>query len=246
MKTEMSIRDIRLLQIAFSLLAAVLMIRLAIVPAIEKYQERELALTEVQAQAEEIQRIIDDKPVSEKRIETGLKRLEEAAKPYYEQMENREIDRLVTGIALAHELFPAHLSMENTEGGAPEAYLYSSLAETEAAAEAEEAAQEAESPDGETAAGTEAAAGIGETEEALRAQSVIQRVEASITVTGNEENVKAFLDDIENNYPAIHVKSFEISRNIYMNASMEAVEETEGRFTLDIYMYSIPEADREE
>lgn len=80
--------------------------------------------------------------------------------------------------------------------------------------------------------GAEAAIGM--------AEGAVRKVEASISMNGSESNMKAFLNDIEKNYPAVHVKSFEMSESLYMSTELRPITETQMNVVLEIYMYSRP------
>lgn len=253
MKMKISSKDMKLLVVALSALIVVLMFRLAIFPAMDAYEAGKIEYEEKNAQAEEIQRILDAKPSNEAKITEGLGRLDEMSDDCYEMMENRQIDELVTGAALDHSLFPSYLSIsEQTVAVAP-AYLYSAGGQTVSdaaaddgaltAAEATEALSEGETEgngtdnmeteNGQTeGVGAEAAIGM--------AEGAVRKVEASISMNGSESNMKAFLNDIEKNYPAVHVKSFEMSESLYMSTELRPITETQMNVVLEIYMYSRP------
>lgn len=61
-------------------------------------------------------------PAAKARIEQQQSDLTELSEDYYPQMENNNVDELVTGIALAHGLFPAALNIEDSVPGGPAAY----------------------------------------------------------------------------------------------------------------------------
>lgn len=235
MKIEISEKDIRLLVVACSALILVLMVRLAILPALDTYEAKQIEYEEKCAQAEQMQALLDARPANESRISEAEKRLQELSAFCYEVMENRQVDELVTGAALAHDLFPSHLSISGQMEGGRAAYLYSNSGT--AAVPVPEAAAAADGMSAESADVTPETAPVTATE------SFVRRVEASITVSGSESNAKAFLDDMENNYPAIHIKSFEMSETLYMSTELQPVAETQMRVTLEIYMYSRPTGD---
>ena len=62
---------------------------------------------------------IESIPVLEQSIESSKKDLAEVSAPYYESMENRQIDELLTGLALKHGLFPVSLSIDGAEAALP-------------------------------------------------------------------------------------------------------------------------------
>lgn len=243
MKVEIKSRDRKLLVIACSALVLVLMIRLAILPAVDAYEAGKIEYEEKSAHTEEMQRLIDSRPANEKRISDGMARLDELSDTCYELMENRQIDELVTGVALAHDLFPSHLSISEQMSGIAGPYLYSGVAAVSTTetknenedADAEEMSDEMPdtSSDGEENESSE--------EAGVQSASSVRRVETSLAVSGTESNMKAFLDDIEENYPAVHIKSFEISENIYMDTELRPVSEVQMNIVLEIYMYDRPE-----
>ncbi len=246
-------KDMKLLVVALSALILVLMFRLAILPAMDAYEAEKIVYEEKSAQADEIQRILDAKPSNEAQIAEGLGRLDEMSDSCYVMMENRQIDELVTGAALAHSLFPSHLSIsEQTVEIAP-AYLYSAgghAASNEAvddpattAAEATASLSGGETEDIDTeGTGPEAGQteGVGAEAAIGMAEGAVRKVEASIAMNGSESNMKAFLNDIEKNYPAVHVKSFEMSESLYMSTELKPITETQMNVVLEIYMYSRP------
>ncbi len=231
MKIELKPRDWILLKVACSALIIVLMFRFGILPAIDAYEEGQIKLEERSSQAEEMQSLIDSRPANERRISDGMARLDELSDSCYELMENRQVDELVTGVALSHKLFPSHLSISEQTAGIKEAYLYSE--DGAAAAEGEEAEATAEDLQEEFLNGEAATEGW--------SNETVSWVNASISLNGSESDMKAFLNDIEEHYPAVHVKSFEMMENMYLDKKLETMTETQMNVVLEVYMYSRPE-----
>lgn len=247
MKIEISRRDRMLLIVSSSVLILVVLIRLAILPAIDAYEAGKIEYAEKCAQAEEMQRRMDEYPANERRIIEGLDRLDELSGFCYETMENRQVDELVTGVALDHDLFPSHLSISEQTEGIRMPYLYSAgmLAadsETESG-ETDNSSDDEETRITENPEETEENSENGQAAEPsdAAAEGAIRKVEASISMRGNEKNMRAFLDDIEENYPALHVKSFQMSENLYLNTELQTVTEVQMNAVLEIYMHSKPE-----
>ncbi len=230
MKPEIKPRDRQLLVVAFSALVAVLMFRLAILPTMEVYETGKIEYEEKSAQAEEMQRLLDARSANEVRISEGNARLDELTGFCYEAMENRQVDALITGAALAHGLFPSHLSISEQTPGTLEAYSYSGGVVASAGTEAT----------GVTPAGAEATGAAPTGAEATEG-SAVRKAEASIALTGSKSNIRTFLNDIEENYSAIHVKSFEMSENLYMSTEQQPVTEIRMNVVLEVYMYHRPE-----
>lgn len=124
MRLELTENDILLLKLAGSVLIAFLVIRFLLMPGIEDYQENTIQRDELTETAEGMQASIDEIPVLKQEIENSQKELEEVSSVYYEQMENHQVDELLTGLALKHGLFPVSLSIEGATPKIPAAYLY--------------------------------------------------------------------------------------------------------------------------
>lgn len=242
MKIEIKPKDRIMLLIASSALIIVLMFRLAIFPAMDAYEIKKIEYEEMQMQARQMQQLLDDQPANEQRIADGMARLDDLSNNCYVFMENRQVDELVTGVALAHHLFPSYLSISTSQAGVRTPYIYSSAAvsavfeNTENAEEATEAVAVTENAPVNDADDPESVEAASE-----YTGSVVLNVEASMAMSGAESDMKAFLNDIEENYPAIHIKSFEMAENLYMNTELEPVSEIQMSVVLEIYMYSIPD-----
>lgn len=129
MKLELTEHDIVLLKLAVSALIAFLMIRFLLMPGIGSFQENTIQYGTLEEKAAEIESAIESIPILEQSIEVKEAALEEASAAYYPRMENRQVDELLTGIALKHGLFPVSLNIEGAAPSLPEPYLYSSPAE---------------------------------------------------------------------------------------------------------------------
>ena len=129
MKLELTEHDIVLLKLAVSALIAFLMIRFLLMPGIGSFQENTIQYATLEEKAAEIESAIESIPILEQSIEAKEAALAEASAAYYPRMENRQVDELLTGIALKHGLFPVSLNIEGAAPSLPEPYLYSSPAE---------------------------------------------------------------------------------------------------------------------
>lgn len=225
MKIELTTKDIRLLKIMFTLLITVLMVRFLILPALEDNQTLRYEQEEAELKQEEMQYSIDGRENSRAIVEKTRQELQAVSASYYPLMEQREIDELVTGLAYRHELFPSRLDMGQRFDGILGPYLYSKSG----------AQEEAEGDD--TA---------GQQEEGKGVQRYMQSMEASITLVGKEQNFLSLLDDIEKNYPSVQVRAFDVTRNAYMNTSLNLVEETQGRLVLTVYMCDKQQENKQE
>ncbi len=124
MKLEMTRRDIFLLKLSFSMLILFFMVRFVIMPGINHYQENKMKRQELRETMEEMQAEMDRIPELKKLEEEKLKELRQVSQDYYACMENREMDEILTGIALRHGLFPLALTLGQAAPGIVEPYLY--------------------------------------------------------------------------------------------------------------------------
>lgn len=132
MKLEMDLKpkDIVLLKVLGCVLIAFVMIRFLIFPGIEKHMDLVDQRDEVVAEQEDMQALIDRKDTFDAIIANQQSSLKSAQEGYYDLLENREVDELITGIVLNHNLFPVYLNITDTTAGVPEAYLYAPQAAT--------------------------------------------------------------------------------------------------------------------
>ncbi len=128
MKWELNQTDILLVKLACSALIAFFMIRFLLMPGIERLQENDIQNDALQETVTDMEEAIESIPVLEQSIENSKKDLAEVSALYYESMENRQIDELLTGLALKHGLFPVSLSIDGAEASLPGPYLYGTAA----------------------------------------------------------------------------------------------------------------------
>lgn len=213
MKMELTAREIRLLKVLVTALITVLMIQFLVIPAVETHQELTIKQEETEAKRAQMQNSIDRIETSREIAAKIREELKKESEVYYEKMEPREVDEIVTGLAYRHSLFPARLEIGQRTEGKAAPYVYSKKGE-----EQQKSPQSAGNTDGK------------------EPKSYLQSVAASITLSGTNENILAFLNDVETNYPSIQVRQFRIQRASFMNASMNPVEETKTNLMLSVYM----------
>lgn len=122
-------KDILLVKLAVSILIVFLMVRFLIMPGIGRYQENRIEGKELEEKVEEMQSAIDSIPVLEQTIMERRKELGEISEVYYERLENRQIDELLTGIAMNAGLFPVSLSIGEAQPTIPAPYIYGTILE---------------------------------------------------------------------------------------------------------------------
>ena len=128
MKLELTQRDILLLKLAGSVLILFVMVRFMIMPGIGRIQERSLEKQMLEDTVEEMKTAIDAVPLLEDAVSDRLGKLDMVSSAYYERMETHQVDELLTGLALEHDLFPVSLNMTEALPGIPQAYRYGTTA----------------------------------------------------------------------------------------------------------------------
>lgn len=119
MKLEFELKstDILLLKVLSCILIAVLTLNLFIFPGLNKQADLSAQKEETRQEKQQVEEAIASMPATKARIEQQQSDLTELSEDYYPQMENNNVDELVTGIALAHGLFPAALNIEDSVPG---------------------------------------------------------------------------------------------------------------------------------
>lgn len=242
MKLEMDLKpkDIVLLKVLGCVLIAFVMIRFLIFPGIEKHMDLVDQRDEVVAEQEDMQALIDRKDVFDAIIANQQSSLKSAQEGYYDLLENREVDELITGIVLNHNLFPVYLNITDTTAGVPEAYLYAPQAATSNTSTADSSADTSTDATQDSAAAdsTDSSDSKDSATESSAAVSApyVNTTSVDVTIRGSEAEIKAFLDDIARNYPGIQVRTFNMQENDYVNTTMQTVSEMSCSCTLAVYV----------
>ena len=199
MKIDMELKpgDVVLLKVLACVLILFFMARFLIFPGIEK---------------QEMQYTISSKASTEKKIVTQKENLKKAQEGFYDLMENREVDSLITGLALKHDLFPVYLNIEDPVAGVPAAYQLS---------EASDDSSEDSSAE--------------ESQSTLPYVQYVNTTTVTITLQGQEAQIRELLDDIAKNYPGIQVRSFDMQSGTYVDSSLQKTEQMNCNCVLAVY-----------
>ena len=242
MKLEMDLKpkDIVLLKVLGCVLIAFVMIRFLIFPGIEKHMDLVDQRDEVVAEQEDMQALIDRMDTFDAIIANQQSSLKSAQEGYYDLLENREVDELITGIVLNHNLFPVYLNITDTTAGVPEAYFYAPQAATGNTSTADSSADTSTDATQDSAAAdsTDSSDSKDSATESSAAVSApyVNTTSVDVTIRGSEAEIKAFLDDIARNYPGIPVRTFSMQENDYVNTTMQTVSEMSCSCTLAVYV----------
>lgn len=211
-------------------------------PALAEHEalgsEYEAALRKQQ----EYQAQIDARAALDDSIAQNEAALKTAGEPYYPAgLETRQMDDIITGIALKNGLFPQSLTLTEAVPGAVRAYLaVQEQAEDGSAAPAEDADQTGEAPDAPqtdgSAAPAEGADQTGEAADAPQTDGGVYIGTATLSAQGDVSQWLHFLDEVERSCKGLRVTNFSISDYDYVENNTQAVSTSLITGTLEIYL----------
>lgn len=189
-------------------------------PALAEHEalgsEYEAALQKQQ----EYQAQIDARAALDDSIAQNEAALKTAGEPYYpDGLETRQMDDIITGIALKNGLFPQSLTLTEAVPGAVRAYL---------------AVQE-QAEDG-SAAPAEGADQTGEAADAPQTGGGVYIGTATLSAQGDVSQWLHFLDEVERSCKGLRVTNFSISDYDYVENNTQAVSTSLITGTLEIYL----------
>ena len=214
MKIDMELKpgDVVLLKVLACVLILFFMARFLIFPGMEKHQDLVAKKDDLTIEKQEMQYTISGKASTEKKIATQKENLKKAQEGFYDLMENREVDSLITGLALKHDLFPVYLNIEDPVAGVPAAYQLSEALDDSS----EDSLAE-------------------ESQSTLPYVQYVNTTTVTITLQGLEAQIRELLDDIAKNYPGIQVRSFDMQSGTYVDSSLQKTEQMNCNCVLAVY-----------
>lgn len=210
-------------------------------PALAEHEalggEYEAALQKQQ----EYQAQIDARAALDDSIAQNEAALKTAGEPYYpDGLETRQMDDIITGIALKNGLFPQSLTLTEAVPGAVSAYLAVQEQADGSAAPAEGADQTGEAPDAPqtdgSAAPAEDADQTGEAADAPQTGGGVYIGTATLSAQGDVSQWLHFLDEVERSCKGLRVTNFSISDYDYVENNTQAVSTSLITGTLEIYL----------
>lgn len=210
-------------------------------PALAEHEalggEYEAALQKQQ----EYQAQIDARAALDDSIAQNEAALKTVGEPYYPAgLETRQMDDIITGIALKNGLFPQSLTLTEAVPGAVRAYLAVQEQADGEAAPAEGADQTGEAPnapqtDG-SAAPAEGADQTGDAADAPQTGGGVYIGTATLSAQGDVSQWLHFLDEVERSCKGLRVTNFSISDYDYVENNTQAVSTSLITGTLEIYL----------
>ena len=203
-------------------------------PALAEHEalgsEYEAALQKQQ----EYQAQIDARAALDDSIAQNEAALMTAGEPYYPAgLETRQMDDIITGIALKNGLFPQSLTLTEAVPGAVSAYLAVQEQADGSASPAEGADQTGEAPD---APQTDGSASSAEAADAPQTGGGVYIGTATLSAQGDVSCWLRFLDEVERSCKGLRVTNFSISDYDYVENNTQAVSTSLITGTLEIYL----------
>lgn len=185
---------------------------------------------------QEYQAQIDARAALEDSIAQNEAALKTAGEPYYpDGLETRQMDDIITGLALKNGLFPQSLTLTEAVPGAVRAYLAVQEQADGSASSDEAADQTGEAPDG-SAAPAEGADQTGEAADAPQTGGGVYIGTATLSAQGDVSQWLHFLDEVERSCKGLRVTNFSISDYDYVENNTQAVSTSLITGTLEIYL----------
>ena len=203
-------------------------------PALAEHEalgsEYEAALQKQQ----EYQAQIDARAALDDSIAQNEAALKTAGEPYYPAgLETRQMDDIITGLALKNGLFPQSLTLTEAVPGAVRAYLAVQEQADGSASPAEGADQTGEAPD---APQTDGSASSAEAADAPQTGGGVYIGTATLSAQGDVSCWLRFLDEVERSCKGLRVTNFSISDYDYVENNTQAVSTSLITGTLEIYL----------
>ena len=207
-------RDKKLLRLVACLAIIVIFGMYLIRPAMENHETLQNEYDAAEQKQQEYQTQIAALATIDDIIAQNEAALNTASEKYYKSdLETRQMDDIITGIALENGLFPQSLTLTEAAPGAVSAYLTEQeAAQTDGSADTSSDAESADSTDDST----------DDTSATLAQGAVTQWLN--------------FLDEVEHRYKGLRVTNFSIADYDYVANNTQAVSTNLITGTLEIYM----------
>ena len=210
-------------------------------PALAEHEALKSEYEAALRKQQEYQAQIDARAALDDSIAQNEAALKTAGEPYYpDGLETRQMDDIITGLALKNGLFPQSLTLTEAVPGAVRAYLAVQEQADGSAAPAEGADQTGEAPDAPqtdgSAAPAEGADQTGEAADAPQTGGGVYIGTATLSAQGDVSQWLHFLDEVERSCKGLRVTNFSISDYDYVENNTQAVSTSLITGTLEIYL----------
>ena len=203
-------------------------------PALAEQEALEGEYEAARQKQQEYQAQIDARAALDDSIAQNEAALKTASEPYYpDGLETRQMDDIITGLALKNGLFPQSLTLTEAVPGAVRAYLAVQEQADGSAAPAEGADQTGETPDEPP---TDGSASSAEAADAPQTDGGVYIGTATLSAQGDVSCWLRFLDEVERSCKGLRVTNFSISDYDYVENNTQAVSTSLITGTLEIYL----------
>ena len=228
MKLEMELKpgDIVLIKVLACVLVIFFSFRFLIFPGLETNQNLQDEKQQVEQTRQEMQETISQQNIIEKKIVKQKAELSDASQGFYDLLENQQVDELLTGIALKHNLKPVYLKIEGTQAGVPAAYQTVTQTEDSGTQTAKSAQEELDENQKDSS---------DDTTEQSKVLQYVNTTTVSMTLQGNETQIREMLDDIAKNYPGVQVRSFDMNESTYVDSNLQQVSQNSCECVMAVY-----------
>lgn len=201
-------------------------------PALAEHEALEGEYEAALRKQQEYQAQIDARAALDDSIAQNEAALKAAGEPYYpDGLETRQMDDIITGLALKNGLFPQSLTLTEAVPGAVSAYL----AVQEQADGSASPAEAADQADG-SAVPSEGADQTGDAADAPQTGGGVYIGTATLSAQGDVSQWLHFLDEVERSCKGLRVTNFSISDYDYVENNTQAVSTSLITGTLEIYL----------
>ena len=210
-------------------------------PALAEQEALKSEYEAARQKQQEYQAQIDARAALDDSIAQNEAALRTAGEPYYPGgLETRQMDDIITGLALKNGLFPQSLTLTEAVPGAVRAYLAVQEQADGSAAPAEGADQTGEAADAPQTDGSDAPAEgadqTGEAPDAPQTDGGVYIGTATLSAQGDVSQWLHFLDEVERSCKGLRVTNFSISDYDYVENNTQAVSTSLIPGTLEIYL----------
>ena len=218
-------RDKKLLRLVACLARIVIFGMYLIRPAMENHETLQNEYDAAEQKQQEYQTQIAALATIDDIIAQNEAALNTASEKYYKSdLETRQMDDIITGIALENGLFPQSLTLTEAARGAVCAYLVEQeAAQTDGSADTSSDAESADSTDDTSAT-------------LIQPVNYVYIGTATISAQGAVTQWLNFLDEVEHRYKGLRVTNFSIADYDYVANNTQAVSTNLITGTLEIYM----------
>lgn len=215
-------KDKKLLYLLCILIIAAGFIFFLIKPQFERREKLSDRLTEAENQKSSMEILIASAPAGEKIIEESTEEYTKVVRDFYPLMNSDQIEQTITKMVLSHQLTSVSLSVSSQPELAETVPYFASMK-----------AMETGAADGQS---DESGEENNQQEGAENKSTMIYASQISVTVNGDKENMKALIDTVCKDFPAIRITGFQMNSKTGISADNQIKDVLTMNLTMELYM----------